>query len=242
MTGKRTRSQRKADRRANVRRAERVLPSALAEHKKRPWPLMGLLVLGPEGDGIDADDFEAALQIVEAFKAFTHQLGFPNHLVEDRIFAGAFRDDLRMSERDARLAVLWFTWSTHLPKGLPSRLVRWIEDDEPIVSVKVLRRACRLWLKAKRDQAGEAQDVDKTPGDVLTLPVSLAKRQSFVHEPTAARAVFLPLQPFPAPAAPPPQPFRPSPSAAQTCAATAPFQASHNAVTPAAPPTARIRR
>jgi hypothetical protein len=180
-------------RRGHVDRSERVKPTPEAAQHHRAWPLQTLLVLGAKDGGLDADEFEAALEIVEAFHAFTLHLGFQSKLVEDRVFTGGYVEPTP-SDRAAEQVATWLAWSLWLPRGVPPRLVAWIEDDEPIASVSVLRHACRLWLKVKSDRRREGEKIDKTPPAVLPMPVVWKSRS------TSA---------FPAPS-PPPSSARPA--------------------------------
>lgn len=171
---KRTRAQRRAEKRARVERAERVKPTPETLAKLRPWPMQSLLAAGPP-DGIDPADFEAALQIVETFKALVADRALrPSSL--DRVGDGGTAG---MSDRDARRCAQWFAWASHLPRGLPVRLVAWIEDDAAIGSVEVMRRACRLWERIGNDMAKAAEielpralALDTIPQLVLTSPPS----------------------------------------------------------------------
>jgi hypothetical protein len=127
-----------------------------------------LLAAGPDAGGIDADEFEAALQIVETYKALTAKLGIHPARLDD-----TYGGNGGMSDRDAEAIACWFHWSAWLPVGLPTRLVREIEDDEPIRSVTVLRRACRSWHKVRADRSRSAVAVDNPP-PVVTLPIPVA--------------------------------------------------------------------
>jgi len=156
-------------RRRQVDRTERVLPPPEAAQHHRPWPMQTLLALG-HPDGVDADEFEAALQIVETFHTLTADLGMrafaqsPDTMITKQ-FGGSY-----MSDRDAERCACWFEWSLRLPTGLPPRLVAWIEDDTPIGSVEVLRRACRLWDRIRSDRAKPpVAAVDTTTHHVLTV-------------------------------------------------------------------------
>lgn len=179
----RKRRSKKGHARRKVDRSERVLPPPEAAQHHRPWPLQSLLVAG-HPDGIDADEFEAALQIVEAFRALTLQLGTQSLPLEAERVAGWHGG---MSDRDAERVACWFEWSLRLPTGLPPRLVGWIEDEQSIGSVEVLRRACRLWDRVRSDRKRGVSAVDKPPSVVLTLsPVEVRPQH------IAARPVNLP--------------------------------------------------
>ena len=102
--------------------------------------MQALLVAG-HPHGIDAQEFEAALQIVEAFRSLAPELQ-PRPARLDDARGGGLSD---MSDRDAERAAVWFAWARRLPAGVPTRLVAEIEDVQPVRSVDVLRHACRLW-------------------------------------------------------------------------------------------------
>jgi hypothetical protein len=158
----------KKGRRRQVDRTERVMPPPEAAQHHRPWPMQTLLAAG-HPDGIDADEFEAALQIVETFKALVVGLGMVA-ITPERLMGDIGGTTGGMSDRDAERCACWFEWSLRLPTGLPPRLVGWIEDDLPIGSVDVLRRACRLWDRIRGDRAKPpVAAIDKTPRHMLTL-------------------------------------------------------------------------
>lgn len=155
-------------RRRQVDRTERVLPTPEAAQHHRAWPMQELLARGAKDGGLDADEFEAAVEIVETFKV----------LVADLDVHGTFSGEARgvsggehgfMSDRNAERCAVWFEWSMHLPRGMPTRLVAEIEDEQPISSVAELLHACRRWLKVKHDRS---RVVDNHPSAVLTLPLA----------------------------------------------------------------------
>lgn len=157
MTNRKRRAQKR--RRRQVDRAERVLPPPEAAQHHRPWPMQTLLAAG-HPDGIDADEFEAALQIVETWKALGAGLGMAAISLERLMLDHATANHGGMSDGDAERIAVWFEWALRLPTGLPSRLVRWIEDEQAIGSVEVLRRACRLWDRVRSDRSrGEPRGV-----------------------------------------------------------------------------------
>lgn len=184
----------KKGRRRQVDRTERVLPPPEAAQHRRPWPMQTLLAAG-HPDGIDADEFEAALQIVETFKALVVGLGMAA-IPPERLLGDVGGTVGGMSDRDAERCACWFEWSLRLPLGLPPRLVAWIEDDATIGSVEVLRRACRLWDRVRSDRAKPpVAAVDKTPRHMLTLSPRFP-----VGERINARPVNLPAEAFLVPA------------------------------------------
>lgn len=178
-----SRAQRRAARRARVDRIERVTPPPEAAQHHRPWPMQVLLAAGPEHGGIDADEFEAALQIVETFAALTQGLAVSGTSADLCRIGGNYSGS--MSDRDAERIAVWFDWSTLLPRGLPPRLVRWIEDDEPVGSVAVLRRSCHLWDRVRRDHAQEtcSRTVDTVAHPVLTMARGELSNSSRVNLP-----------------------------------------------------------
>jgi hypothetical protein len=156
--------------RRSVNREERVKPPPEARQHQRVWPMSILLIKGASGGGIDADEFEAALQIVETFKAFTSALAI-HHASAELV---GLANGGHMSDRDAERVSVWLEWSMHLPQGLPTRLVREIEDEEEIRSVPILRHACRLWDKVRGDRGRSRSRL--TTDSVSVLTPSLAIR------------------------------------------------------------------
>src|SRR5262245_55537596 len=106
-----SRAQRRAlKRRRAVDRTERVKPSPLAEAKKRPWTMMVLLDRGPEAQGISAEQFEAGIDVAEAYEALTRMLGYraasPDAVVAHR----GWDRFLSMSAREARMIGIYLAW------------------------------------------------------------------------------------------------------------------------------------
>lgn len=158
--------------RRRVDRTERVKPPPEAAQHLRAWPMQTLLAAGHPA-GIDAQEFESALQIVETFRVLTSELGMRGAEGGlERGSIGAESAKAEMSDRDAERCACWFEWALRLPVGLPTRLVAWIEDELPIVSVDVLRRACRLWDKVRGDRASDNRPrrVDSGQTVMVTLP------------------------------------------------------------------------
>lgn len=197
-------------RRGKVDRSERVLPPPEAAQHHRPWPMQVLLAAG-HPDGIEADEFEAALQIVETFKALVRTVDMTSTTL-DRVGAiTAPRDSL--SNRDAELCAVWFEWSARLPLGLPPRLVGWIEDEVTIGSVEVLRRACRLWDRVRHDRQRGVSALDNPPYPVLPMHVELFCGERVRN--IAARPPNLPTEAFSVPAGMLPHPTSSPPLGAQ---------------------------
>jgi hypothetical protein len=205
----RKRRARRAQRR-QVDRAERVTPPPEAAQHHRPWPMQSLLALG-HPDGIDAPEFEAALQIVETWHALVRHLDIAGTALERFGLISAPSGGL--SDRDAERIACWFDWSLRLPTGLPPRLVEWIEDDATIASVVVLRRACRLWDKVRSDRSSEQRGVAHL--DNHPARVGLPKPVSSSYGETARRLAYLPATAPPIPAGLLSQIIPPFPAAAQ---------------------------
>lgn len=148
--------------RRQVDRTERVLPTPEAAQHHRPWPMMLLLHAGPEGDGIDSDEFEAGIEIVETFRSLTAAQQLRGADLDEV----AVRSAHQLSDRAAMMIAVWFEWSAQVGPGA-SLLVDWIEDAAPIRSVVVLRAGMRRWLKVKRDML---RSLDTQPRSVLTSP------------------------------------------------------------------------
>jgi hypothetical protein len=186
---------RRKQRRAHVDRTERVKPTPEAAQHHRPWPMQALLALGAKAGGLDADEFEAALEICETWRALTLGLGVAGLSLDVEHIGASSR---AMSDRDAERCAIWFAWSLELPRGLPARLVSEIEDAQPIGSVDVLRHACRRWLKVKADRA---RPIDKQPAPMLTLRASSSVSAKLPPPPSARSAPAVPLSRAPALAA-----------------------------------------
>lgn len=197
-------------RRPNVDRTERVKPTPEAAQHHRPWPLMLLLHQGAADGGLEADEFEACIEIVETFKALVADCMIrPSHL--ERIsLAQAFGG---MSDRAAVMTNVWFTWSKEIGPAA-THIVEQIEDSVPIRSPELLRLAARRWLKIRRDMLrsldSEAQRMR------LTAPVT----SSYGETHNGDRGYALPISP-------PPTPTSQRPSAVR-----APTQGAHRSVTP----------
>lgn len=164
------RRRRRVSRRANVKRSERVKPSALAEAKKKPWPMSILLQRGPEAGGIDAAEFEAALLIVEAFDALTYANGMASMDLGRQHFGGdGAHGPHEMSDREAELGATWLAWADRLP-WRAVEVVESINDLRPIVSVPVLRQACQLWARVADDRARARRSARRTTIDPMAAP------------------------------------------------------------------------
>ena len=138
-------------RRARVDRAERVEPTPETLAKLKPWTMAELLRLGPEAGGIDPSQHEAAVEIVDAFRALTKELGFrPMQL--DRVGRGS----AGMNARDLRLATVYLAWALMFERRFMRRahlVVEWIEDERRIDvdTMPMLRGALNLWDAVRSD-------------------------------------------------------------------------------------------
>lgn len=147
------RAKARAQRRQRVNRNERVKPSALAEAKKRPWPMQVLLQRGPEAGGISAEQFEAGLEIVDAYEALTRSCGWHSASL-DRVTGNAVADDL--SPREVRLIAIYLQWVVELITRLRlpgAIIVDWITDTRSLgtIGLPILIRALDLWTKQRDD-------------------------------------------------------------------------------------------
>lgn len=147
----RTRAVRRAERRARVDRAERIKPTPETLAKLRPWTMAELLRLGPENGGIDPMQHEAGVEIVDAFKALTKELGF-RPLQLERVGRGS----VGMGARDLRLATIYLAWASKYQRRFmvrPHVVVEWIEDERHIDvgAMPLLRSALNLWETVRGD-------------------------------------------------------------------------------------------
>ena len=118
-----------------------------------------LLRLGPEAGGIDPNQHEAGVEIVDAFKALTKELGF-RPLDLERVGRGT----VEMGPRELRLATIYLAWASAYQRRFmvrPHVVVEWIEDERHIDvgAVPLLRSALNLWgtIRADVDRAQSAQ-------------------------------------------------------------------------------------
>ncbi len=136
-------------RRARVERADRVQPTPETLAKLRPWTMAELLRLGPESGGIDPNQHEAAVEIVDAFKALTRELGY-RPLDLERVGRGT----VEMGPRDLRLATIYLAWASLFQRRFMRRahiVVEWIEDERHIDvdAMPLLTGALNLWDAAR---------------------------------------------------------------------------------------------
>ena len=133
--------------RAKVDRAERVGPTPETVAKLRPWRMQQLLERGPDQGGIDAQAFEAAVDIAESFRLITAVVGF-KPLDLGRIGVG----NGGMGARGERASRVYIAWGNELKRRLhvrPHIVVEWIEDERALNdagSINLLNRSLNLWI------------------------------------------------------------------------------------------------
>jgi hypothetical protein len=154
------RAKRRAERRARVVRAERVQPTPETLAKLKPWTMAELLRLGPEGGGIDPTQHEAGVEIVDAFKALTKELGY-RPLDLERVGRGS----VEMGPRELRLATIYLAWASAYQRRFmvrPHVVVEWIEDERrlDVGAMPLLCGALNLW-EAVRGDVDRAQSVQR---------------------------------------------------------------------------------
>lgn len=142
---------RRAKKRQNVNRAERVeaTPETLA--KLRPCPLKAMLHVGT----MQPDQYEAALQIWDAHEALSK--GLKAGTVDVDKIANAHGG---MSDGKARLITIYLQWASELAGRFyltSSIVLGWIEDGDPTKRMvndnqrRMLCSACDHWIKVKGD-------------------------------------------------------------------------------------------
>ena len=158
------RAKRRAHRR--VVREERVQPTPETLAKLKPWTMAELLRLGPEAGGIDPNQHEAAVEIVDAFKALTKELGF-RPLQLERVGRGS----IGMGARALRLATIYLAWAEMFERRFMRRahiVVAWIEDERHIDvdAMPMLKGALNLW-QAIRGDIDRAASVTKQRNTIV---------------------------------------------------------------------------
>jgi hypothetical protein len=149
------------NKRKSVDRSERVAATPETLAKLKPWPMQDLLRKGPDDGGISSGQFEAALQIVEAFKVVTHALGFkPIDLAK----VGHGASDL--GSRGCRLWNIYIEWGNAFQRRAllaPHVIVEMVEDGRPIGAgaVWLVAMAADMWDRAcsNYDRAQKAERV-----------------------------------------------------------------------------------
>lgn len=157
MTNAKRRRSREA--RKRVERVERVKPTPETLAKLRPWTMRELLRLGPDAGGIDPVQHDNAVELVDAFRALTKELGFrPLDLV--RVGKGT----VGMGAHELRLATIYLAWGLAFSrrfKRSPALVVEWIEDEQPLElrALPILLSALDLWdrIKSDHDRAASVQ-------------------------------------------------------------------------------------
>lgn len=152
---------RRAKKRQNVNRAERVeaTPETLA--KLRPCPLKAMLHVGATDPhsptGLQPEQYEAALQIWDAYDALVK--GLKAGAVDVDKIANAHGG---LSDGKARLVAIYLDWSRELMRRFwlqASTVVGWVDDSDPAQRMvndtqrRLLGKACDLWLDVKDTHA-----------------------------------------------------------------------------------------
>ena len=191
-----SRAQRRAaKRRRAVDRTERVKPSPLAEAKKRPWTMMVLLDRGPEAQGISAEQFEAGIDVAEAFEALTRTLGYRAASPEAVLAHRGWDRFLSMSAREARMIAIYLAWAPELQRRLRLRghvVMEWVQDERYLTAADLPRfiRALDLWCK-HRDE-WRADSLTKPSAKELTtfsfVELRPERGSAATHHPKASHA------------------------------------------------------
>src|SRR5215475_11875605 len=183
-----SRAQRRATkRRRAVDRTERVKPSPLAEAKKRPWTMMVLLDRGPEAQGISAEQFEAGIDVAEAYEALTRMLGYRAASPEAVVMHRGWDRFLSMSAREARMIAIYLAWASELQRRLRLRghvIMEWVQDERSLTAADLPKfiRALDLWCK-HRDK-WRADHLTNPPSRVLTTSRVVELRPERSYAPT----------------------------------------------------------
>lgn len=160
MSTARKRKARKA--RRVVDRDERIAATPETAAKLRPHPMELLLARGRDDGGIDADQWQCAEQIIDAYAAVTPSLGTASADL-DRIGGNARNDT--MGARAEHLSEIWFAWAQEMLGrwGLtrPVLIVELIESQRHGTSASdaLLGRALDLWAKVRHDLAPTRREV-----------------------------------------------------------------------------------
>lgn len=137
-------SRRAAKRRRYVKRGERVKPSALAEAKKRPWPMATFLAKGL----ITPEQFEAGVEIVAGYDALTLLLGYRPTSIADHRALRSYCDEITPVQ--ARWTALYIGFANELIRRFKLRardVVELVRDDRRILPrhMPALIQALDLW-------------------------------------------------------------------------------------------------
>lgn len=186
----------KARRRRNrkrkaVDRFERVPPTPETLAKLKPWTMSELLRLGPDAGGIDHEQYEAAIEIVDAYAAITRELGYrPTDLVRVGKGQGG------MSPRDLRLSSIYLRWADDIEDRLrirAPRIVGWIEDHDARLSLgdlPALLVALDRWGRVKLDHDKARPATVKTGGNYAFSIPAPAPAPVSRAAPSASRGTF----------------------------------------------------
>jgi hypothetical protein len=167
-----SRAQRRAlKRRRAVDRTERVKPSPLAEAKKRPWTMMVLLDRGPGAQGISPEQFEAGIEVADAFEALTRMLGYRAASPEAVVAHRGWDRFLSMSAREARMIAIYLAWAPELQRRLRLRghvVMEWVQDERSLTAADLPKfiRALDLWCKHRVEW--RVENLTKPPAKELT--------------------------------------------------------------------------
>lgn len=129
-------------------RSERVAATPETLAKLKPWPMQDLLRKGPDDGGLSSGEFEAALQIVEAFKIITHGLGYkPTDLGRVGLGGG------ELGPRSCRLWNVYVEWGNAFQRRAlvaPHVIAEMVEDERPIDAgaVWLVAMAGDMWDRA----------------------------------------------------------------------------------------------
>jgi hypothetical protein len=153
---KRRRSKRQA-----VQKADRVKPTPETAAKLRPHPMELLLAKGRDENGIDADQWQCACEVTDAFDAITRQLGISNRYLDSIVGHSRVAE---LNSYEERLSVIWFAWSPELVRRLtirPTVIVELILGNRRLDfgAVPLLGRALDLWAKVRSDTAPDRREV-----------------------------------------------------------------------------------
>ena len=149
----------RARKRREVKREERVKATPETLAKLKPWPMQELLRLGPENGGIDAEQFEAALQICDGYRAITFGLGYRPLELEREHITTATRE---MGVEEERLATIYLEWGFDIRERLglqPWHIVERIESSQRFthgLDVAILCAGLDRW-SALRDEFDRAR-------------------------------------------------------------------------------------
>src|SRR5262245_8165285 len=181
-----SRKRKTRQRRRAVDRHQRVKPTPETLAKLRPHPLELLLAKGRDDGGIDADQWQCAEEVYDAYAAVTRGLGLSS--VDVELIARTPHNDA-MSMRDEHLSLIWFTWASELMHWClikPTVVVELINGQRLLnrFAVGTLCRALDLWAKVRGDLARPEREVATIRnGGLDTEPVTLltSRRASCVQ-------------------------------------------------------------